>query len=142
MMIINGNKMRTEFLTEKWFNFEFLVGTDHMLIFGEKQIKFKDNLVEVLLENEWNHVVVSIDIDLTLNPTVLSVIQTGLHIFKQSSMEDIRFSDPYDQPFLKVKHGGGVSQRQFIQKQNKLSSLETSLGVLKSCSSTTSVQGK
>ena len=56
---INGNKMKTEF-QRRWFYFEFPVLTDHILIFGERQMKFEDNVDEVVSENDWNHVVVSV----------------------------------------------------------------------------------
>ncbi|KAE9587834.1 hypothetical protein Lalb_Chr23g0278161 [Lupinus albus] len=50
---------------------------------------------EVLLQNEWNHAEVYIDIYSTWGPTFVAM-QTGLHVFKQkNSMEDIQFTDPY-----------------------------------------------
>ncbi|KAG4977447.1 hypothetical protein JHK86_036921 [Glycine max] len=97
---INGNKMKTEF-QRRWFYFEFPVLTDHILIFGERQIKFEDNVDEVVSENDWNHVVVSVDVDFKWNPTEPLVVRTGLHVIKpKSSVEDIRFIDPYKPTFL------------------------------------------
>lgn len=97
---INGNKMKTEF-QRRWFYFEFPVLTDHILIFGERQMKFEDNVDEVVSENDWNHVVVSVDVDFKWNPTEPLVVRTGLHVIKpKSSVEDIRFIDPYKPTFL------------------------------------------
>ncbi|RDX93326.1 TMV resistance protein N, partial [Mucuna pruriens] len=119
---INGNKMKTGFQT-KLFNFEFPVLTDHILTFGDRQIKFEDNVDVVLSKNEWNHVVVSIDIDFKWNPTEPFAVRTGLHVIKKnSSMDDIRFTDPYNQPCFKEKHiltHMGISQRPFVQMQKE-----------------------
>ncbi|RDX98506.1 Disease resistance-like protein CSA1, partial [Mucuna pruriens] len=127
---INGSKMKSGFQT-KLFNLEFPVLTDHILTFGEEQIKFEDNVDEVLSEKEWNHVVVSIDIDCKWNPTEEFVVRTGLHVIKpKSSMNDIRFTDPYKQQSFKEKHilvDMGVSQRPFVQMQKELASFDSLL---------------
>ena len=97
-MIINDNKV---------FQFEEdkLIGADdNVFIFDKKQIKFKDNVDEVLLENEWNHAVFSLNVVIPgqQKPMDMVPVQLGLHIFKESRMNDIRFTDPLLQ---KEEHG-------------------------------------
>lgn len=105
IMTINGNTMEIQLLTEKRFCFDFPTLDDHVLIIGTKYMKFEDNMDEVLPKNEWNHVVVSIGIDFEPTPKEMIVKQSGLHLIKpKSSMDDIRFTNPYSQPSLNAKH--------------------------------------
>lgn len=98
IVIINGNKMRTELQTKQWFDFELPLLTDHILIVGERQVNFEDNMDEVLSVNEWNRAIISIDIDSKWNPTELFVVWTGLHVIEQKrSMDSIRFTNPCNQ---------------------------------------------
>lgn len=62
-------------ITEKGF-IKYPVVTNHVLVFGKRQIKL-DDLDEVLLENEWNHVNVMVFIDIdNLLCKMDSMIQT------------------------------------------------------------------
>ncbi|AET02383.1 putative TIR domain, winged helix-turn-helix DNA-binding domain-containing protein [Medicago truncatula] len=95
IVIINGNIMKTMLPAEKWFDFEFPVLTDHIFIVGERHIKFEDNMDEVLSENEWNHAVISIDIDFKWSSSGLFAAWIGLHVIKQKcSMDRIQFTNP------------------------------------------------
>ena len=71
---------------------------DHIFIFHEKQLKFKENANEVLLENNewsWNHAEVFIDTYFTWELTLIDM-QIGIHVFKgKNSMENIRFTNAY-----------------------------------------------
>ncbi|GAU51639.1 hypothetical protein TSUD_414630 [Trifolium subterraneum] len=97
IVIINGNIMKTELPTKTWFDFEFPMLTDHIFIVGERHIKFEDNVDEVLSENEWNHAVVSIDIEFKSNPIGQFAAWIGLHVIKQKcSMGRIQFTNPFN----------------------------------------------
>jgi hypothetical protein len=101
IVIVNGNIMKTKLPTKIWFDFEFPMLTDHIFIVGERHIKFEDNVDEVLSENEWNHAVVSIDIDFKSNPIEQFAAGIGLHVIKQKcSMDKIQFTNPFNQPIL------------------------------------------
>nr|WIL60057.1 nodulation protein [Melilotus officinalis] len=109
VVIVNGTKMETEFQTQKLFNFEFPLLIDHILIFDQTHVKFKDNVDEVPSEDKWNHVVVSIHVDFKWDPTEPFVVQTGLNVIEQiSSMDDIQFTNPYSEQFVKRKQVLGM----------------------------------
>lgn len=132
IVTVNGNAMEIKILTGKRFCFDFSTLTDHILIIGTRYMKFEDNLDKVLLENEWNNVMVSIGIDFESIPKEIVVKGTGIHVTKQNNnMEDIRFTDPYTLPFLKEKHRFldiGYSHRQFMQQHTKMVLLEPRVG--------------
>ncbi|KAK2354127.1 TMV resistance protein N [Trifolium repens] len=102
IVIINGNIMKTELPTKTWFDSEFPMLTDHIFIVGERHIKFEDNVDEVLSANEWNHAVISMDIDFKWNSTGQFAAWIGLHVMKQKCiMGRIQFTNPFNhQPFL------------------------------------------
>jgi hypothetical protein len=103
IVIINGNIMKTELPTKTWFDSEFPMLTDHIFIVGERHIKFEDNVDEVLSANEWNHAVISMDIDdFKWNSTGQFAAWIGLHVITQKcSMGRIQFTNPFNhQPFL------------------------------------------
>ena len=69
----------------------FWMEPDHTYIFYLHKVKFKANLDEELVENEWNHT------EITYNGKDKNsiLIDSGIHVFKQKScMEDIRFTKP------------------------------------------------
>ncbi|XP_017440289.2 disease resistance protein TAO1 isoform X2 [Vigna angularis] len=68
------------------------LGAEHTFLFDLRNLIFTNNLYEVPLENEWNHVkVIYFDSKAASMP-----IESGIHVFKQeSSDEDIMFTDPY-----------------------------------------------
>ncbi|TKY60166.1 TMV resistance protein N [Spatholobus suberectus] len=131
IMTINGNTVEIQFLTEKRFCFDFPVLDDHILIIGTKYMNFGDNLDKAVSKTEWNHVAVSIGIDFEPTPKEMIVKRTGLHIIKpKSSMDNIQFTDPYNQPSLKEKHrllDIGDCHKQMIQQQSMVS-LEPHVG--------------
>ncbi|XP_068503057.1 TMV resistance protein N-like isoform X4 [Phaseolus vulgaris] len=96
----------------------------HILIIGTKYMKLGDNLDKSLSENEWNHVVVSIALDFEPTPEEIFVKQTALHVIKpESSMDDIQFTDPCNQPSFKEKQtlvDTVDCHRQFMQQQTTL----------------------
>ncbi|XP_014502928.2 TMV resistance protein N-like [Vigna radiata var. radiata] len=54
------------------------------------------NLFEQPLEKEWNHVKVTYDESfLNMSRNKVTIKATGIHVFKEENMEDIRFDDPY-----------------------------------------------
>ena len=106
---------------------------DHILILalGQKLIKFKDEVTDVISKNEWNHVEVLLDPVVYGVPRAVpaSTMRIGLYVFKQSSsMEDIRFTDPFlseeEHSLVDVGH----SQTQFVLQQQNLASLEPHVG--------------
>jgi hypothetical protein len=90
IVIINGNKSELDYQNRG--DDVYWVKPHHTYIFDlQQKFKFKDNLDESLLENEWNHV--EIMYKYQNNHSVL--IEIGIHVFKQRNrMEDIRFTDP------------------------------------------------
>jgi len=128
IMTINGNTMEINSLTDKRFCFDFPASDYHILIIGTKYMKFGDNLDKPLSKNEWNHVVVSIALDFEPTPKEIIVKQTALHVIKpESSMDDIQFTDPCNQPSFKEKQrlvDTVDCHRQFMQQQTTLVSLE------------------
>jgi len=88
-VIINGNERKQKYNDDDPFR---VVEPDHTLIFDfSKKIRFKDNLDEELLENEWNHV----EIMYQGENNDLVLVESGIHVFKQKSgIEDIRFTNP------------------------------------------------
>jgi len=62
IVVIDGTNMETEFQTQKVFYSVFALLIDQMLI-------IKGNVDRVPWEDEWNHVVVSINVDFKWNPT-------------------------------------------------------------------------
>lgn len=128
IMTINGNTMEIQSLTDKRFCFDFPALDYHILIIGTKYMKFGDNLDKPLSKNEWNHVVVSIALDFEPTPKEIIVKQTALHVIKpESSMDDIQFTDPCNQPSFKEKQrlvDTVDCHRQFMQHQTTLVSLE------------------
>ncbi|WVZ15623.1 hypothetical protein V8G54_013189 [Vigna mungo] len=70
------------------------LGAEHTFLFDLRNLIFTNNLYEVPLENEWNHVkVIYFDSTAASMPTCF---QAGIHVFKQeSSDEEIMFTDPY-----------------------------------------------
>ncbi|XP_061356434.1 uncharacterized protein LOC133300863, partial [Gastrolobium bilobum] len=127
-LIINGKKA---FPIMEEFPFCCNLNNGHILIFSLKLTDLGDNVDEVLLENEWNHVVFAFDFVslhrvLVRNPFC---IQTGLHVLKQTcSMEDMQFEDPYISMLEKEKHklDTVVSQIPFVQHQQNSASLALS----------------
>ena len=116
-LIINGHEVHH-------FSF-FLLEKDHILIRGLKLTNFKDKVDDVLSTNEWSHVELYSN-HILWRAWAEGTMQIGLHVFKQgSSMEDIRFTDPY---LHKEEHrlvDTGHSQTHFIQQQQQnLASLE------------------
>ncbi|XP_061370935.1 uncharacterized protein LOC133313561 [Gastrolobium bilobum] len=109
-LILNGEKYEPFIIPSRSKG----VPNDHIVISDLKRLFFDEDEDEdegedeMLLENEWNHLVLSIDIDheferKPINP-VLS-LHIGFHVFKEkSSMEDIRFNDPYISMLLGEKH--------------------------------------
>ncbi|XP_068503059.1 TMV resistance protein N-like isoform X6 [Phaseolus vulgaris] len=124
IMTINGNTMEIQSLTDKRFCFDFPALDYHILIIGTKYMKLGDNLDKSLSENEWNHVVVSIALDFEPTPEEIFVKQTALHVIKpESSMDDIQFTDPCNQPSFKEKQtlvDTVDCHRQFMQQQTTL----------------------
>jgi hypothetical protein len=90
IVIINGNKSELDYQNRG--DDVYWVKPHHTYIFDlQQKFKFKDNLDESLLENEWNHV--EIMYKNQINHSVL--IEIGIHAFKQKNrIEDIRFTDP------------------------------------------------
>lgn len=79
-----------------------LVESEHIIVYDVQQIKFDDELKEAFLEKEWNHVEVSYREPSWCNPEadikfpVMVVKECGVYVFKKrTSMEDIRFTNPY-----------------------------------------------
>jgi hypothetical protein len=92
IVIINGNKGELESRNSDEDCSDLCwVPSHHTYIFDLPKIKFKNNLDEALLENEWNHVEI-----MYKNPKNYSVLmEIGIHAFKQKNrIEDIRFTDP------------------------------------------------
>ncbi|GAU37592.1 hypothetical protein TSUD_365130 [Trifolium subterraneum] len=89
-----------------WFRDNFpsisLCIVGHMRKIPTRHIRFEDNVDEVLSENEWNHAVVSIDMDFKSNTTGQFAAGIGLHVIKQNcSMDRIQFTSPFNhQSFL------------------------------------------
>ncbi|XP_057446600.1 TMV resistance protein N-like isoform X2 [Lotus japonicus] len=132
IVTVNGNAIKMKLLTEKRFCFDFSALTDHILIIGTRYMIFEDNLDNVLSENEWNNVVVSIGIDFESSSKEIAVKETGIHVIKQEcNIGDIRFKSPYDEPFLKEKDrlvNIGDSHRQIMQQQTSSVFLEPHVG--------------
>ncbi|KAK7258619.1 hypothetical protein RIF29_24200 [Crotalaria pallida] len=97
---INGNTVDMLFAFPKKSWSALHLDAHHIFIFDIKQIKFKDNVDQlVLLESEWNHAEFSFHAyDYYGKPKQLANTQIGLHVFKQesSNMKDIRFTNPYE----------------------------------------------
>ncbi|KAK7364195.1 hypothetical protein VNO80_12679 [Phaseolus coccineus] len=124
IMTINGNTMEIQSLTDKRFCFDFPALDYHIVIVGTKYMKLGDNLDKSLSKNEWNHVVVSIALDFEPTPEEIIVKQTALYVIKpESSMDDIQFTDPCNQPSFKEKQrlvDTVDCHRQFMQQQTTL----------------------
>jgi len=124
IMTINGNTMEIQSLTEKRFCFDFPALDYHILIIGTKYMKLGDSLDKSLSKSEWNHVVVSIALDFEPTPEEIIVKQTALHVIKpESSMDDIQFTDPCNQPSFKEKQrlvDTVDCHRQLMQQQTTL----------------------
>ncbi|CAJ2635787.1 unnamed protein product [Trifolium pratense] len=93
IVIINGNKCKLDSRNRNEYGGDHYlqVESDHTYIFDLQKIKFKDNLDEALLNNEWNHV----EIMYTDANNHSMLIESGIHVFKQKSrIEDIRFTSP------------------------------------------------
>nr|KYP42913.1 TMV resistance protein N [Cajanus cajan] len=116
MVIINGNK---SFPGSGYF----MIHMDHTYIFDLKRIECEDSLYEVPLENEWNHAEVTI---VGLEETSI-VKECGIHVFKQeSSMEDIRFSDPYGKRKLEDDHNSLEIQNLQLVKKHRFVDMDVS----------------
>ncbi|XP_027359406.1 TMV resistance protein N-like [Abrus precatorius] len=81
MVTLNGQKY---FRGPIYTNY-FLVG--HTILFNMKMEELNDSVA--LLENEWNHGMVTFE-DMHIHHR-----EIGIHVFKQKSGKDIRFTDPY-----------------------------------------------
>lgn len=78
----------------------------HTYLFDPQLQELESKLEEALLENEWNHVEVTFEkvkvTDSGICIPGFSSIEMGMHVFKQeSSMEDIRFTNPYKKEKIK-----------------------------------------
>ncbi|MED6120236.1 hypothetical protein PIB30_019026 [Stylosanthes scabra] len=98
----------------------FSLQEDHILILnlGSKQTEFKDEINNVISKDEWNHVELFSDHELHgVDGTICDgIMQIGLHVFKQfSSMEDIRFTEPFLLEEVHSLEGIGYSATQMVQ---------------------------
>jgi hypothetical protein len=89
-VIINGNLSELDH-RDGGHHFWVQAHHHHTYIFDFQKFKYRANLGEERLENEWNHV--EIMYKNQINHSVL--IEIGIHAFKQKNrIEDIRFTDP------------------------------------------------
>jgi hypothetical protein len=88
-VFINGNKQSLG--NRKVY--EFMIATDHILLFDISLLKFEDNEDVIISQNNWNHVVFSY-VDHIGNNGVPAK-WSGIHVSQQrSAMEDIKFTNP------------------------------------------------
>ncbi|CAJ1952287.1 unnamed protein product [Sphenostylis stenocarpa] len=84
-VFINGNKFTSEIPN-------FSKGTDHTYLSDLRLRNFTCSPYDFSFENEWNHV----EIKYLVVGCKETSLQIGIHIFNQeTSMEDVRFTDPY-----------------------------------------------
>jgi hypothetical protein len=92
-VFINGNKQSLG--NRKVY--EFMIATDHILLFDISLLKFEDNEDVIISQNNWNHVVFSY-VDHINNdgvPIKVAAKYSGIHVSQQrSAMEEIQFTTP------------------------------------------------
>ncbi|MCH94850.1 TMV resistance protein N-like, partial [Trifolium medium] len=77
--------------------YEFMIATDHILLFDISLLKFEDNEDVVFSDNNWNYVVFSYVDHISNNGVPIKVAAkcSGIHVSQQrSAMEDIQFTNP------------------------------------------------
>ncbi|GAU33357.1 hypothetical protein TSUD_364810 [Trifolium subterraneum] len=92
-VFINGNK---QFLGNRKV-YEFMIGTDHILLFDISLLKFEDNEDAVFSYNNWNHVVFSYVDHINNDGVPIKVVAkySGIHVSQQrSAMANIQFTNP------------------------------------------------
>ncbi|KAK7364856.1 hypothetical protein VNO80_13600 [Phaseolus coccineus] len=107
IVIINGN----EHLLESWEMID-----DCTCVFDLRETKLKTDLDEELLENEWNHA------EVTCRYVCFgqTFIKHGIHVLKQeSSVEEIRFTDPSRKRNLDDELNSSKSQNQQLLKKQR-----------------------
>ena len=110
-LIINGKKYSSS-------NAYRTIVPDHIIIMDREMINPEYEVYEVLLENEWNHVVCRVTTNDILWPGVTKdygqqrwLKKFGIHVLKhKSDMEDIRITDP-------------LLRKKEMQRQKNLASL-------------------
>ena len=144
-LIINNHEVHQ--FSEFWLEYDHI----SILALGQKLIKFKDKVDQLLSSNEWNHVEFSSDpVEWRGLVGPEGTMQIGLHVFKQSTdMDDIRFTNPLMQQqqnlaSLEPHAEQGTMSLSLLPARalNNNVNWDSNSMVSKQISSTTSVQGK